>query len=207
MRFISRTAIVARLDWNRTSKSTSKGMTMMPCSFPVFPFPLDLVKARFLRGAAEIDASSSADASTGMKSAFCLADLLRRPFCGGLFSSMLNVITGSGWWARLPLTRLYVILVPRADAQSPQSKLLHTTSTHLTIAAYMPRSRSDSRDRSRSPDRRIQLPEGVEPLKDSDYFQKSAEFRVWLKDEKGKVRYSSLQCPRVSLNDDFGPVF
>ena len=31
------------------------------------------------------------------------------------------------------------------------------------------------------------LPGGAEPISDSDYFLKSAEFRVWLKEEKRKV--------------------
>ena len=53
----------------------------------------------------------------------------------------------------------------------------------------MPQSRSRSRSRnlSRSPDRHYELPKDVSPISESDYFLKSAEFRVWLKDEKGKV--------------------
>jgi len=50
------------------------------------------------------------------------------------------------------------------------------------------RSRSRSRDRSESPQRRVELPNGVSPISESDYFQKSDEFRLWLKEEKGKVR-------------------
>jgi hypothetical protein len=46
------------------------------------------------------------------------------------------------------------------------------------------RSRSRSRHRSRSPEKR---PEGVPEISESDYFLKSSEFRVWLKDERGKV--------------------
>ncbi|KAI0066566.1 hypothetical protein BV25DRAFT_1868232 [Artomyces pyxidatus] len=47
------------------------------------------------------------------------------------------------------------------------------------------RSRSrDSRERSKSPE--VHLPGGAEPISDSDYFAKSVEFRVWLKDEKRK---------------------
>ena len=58
----------------------------------------------------------------------------------------------------------------------------------------MPRSRSrDSQRRSESPSRR--LPGGAEPISDSDYFVKSPEFRVWLKEEKHKV-------PLESSNDD-----
>jgi len=49
----------------------------------------------------------------------------------------------------------------------------------------MPRSRS--RSRSRSHDRHYELPKDVTQISESDYFLKSAEFRVWLKDEKGKV--------------------
>jgi len=49
----------------------------------------------------------------------------------------------------------------------------------------MPRSRSrDSQHRSESPSRR--LPGGAEPISDSDYFVKSPEFRIWLKEEKHK---------------------
>ncbi|KAI0304729.1 hypothetical protein BC826DRAFT_11310 [Russula brevipes] len=49
----------------------------------------------------------------------------------------------------------------------------------------MPRSRSrDSQHRSEPSSRH--LPGGAEPLTESDYFLKSAEFRVWLKDEKHK---------------------
>ncbi|TFK56907.1 hypothetical protein OE88DRAFT_1640726 [Heliocybe sulcata] len=50
------------------------------------------------------------------------------------------------------------------------------------------RSRSVSRElrRSKSPDSRSRLPDGVDEITESDYFLKSAEFRVWLKDEKGK---------------------
>jgi hypothetical protein len=47
------------------------------------------------------------------------------------------------------------------------------------------RSHSPSRSRSRSPP--PELPGGAAPISESDYFLKSAEFRVWLKDEKGKV--------------------
>ena len=45
---------------------------------------------------------------------------------------------------------------------------------------------SRSRSRDRSPERH-ELPEGVSSISESDYFLKSAEFRVWLKDAKGKV--------------------
>ncbi|KAI0257400.1 hypothetical protein BJV78DRAFT_1366445 [Lactifluus subvellereus] len=49
----------------------------------------------------------------------------------------------------------------------------------------MPRSRSrDSPHRSESSSRH--LPGGAEPITESDYFLKSSEFRVWLKDEKHK---------------------
>ncbi|EIM83565.1 uncharacterized protein STEHIDRAFT_101856 [Stereum hirsutum FP-91666 SS1] len=50
------------------------------------------------------------------------------------------------------------------------------------------RSRSPGRDRSRSdsPEPQNRLPGGAEPISEQDYFLKSAEFRVWLKDEKRK---------------------
>ncbi|KAG6860680.1 hypothetical protein C0995_008672 [Termitomyces sp. Mi166 len=51
------------------------------------------------------------------------------------------------------------------------------------------RSRSPRRDRSRTPERDIELPHGAKPISESDYFQKSDEFRTWLKDEKGKEYY------------------
>ena len=49
------------------------------------------------------------------------------------------------------------------------------------------RSRTASRERSRSPERRVDLPHNASAISESDYFQKSSEFRIWLKDEKGKV--------------------
>ncbi|KAF8167205.1 hypothetical protein B0H34DRAFT_812546 [Crassisporium funariophilum] len=48
------------------------------------------------------------------------------------------------------------------------------------------RSRHRSEERSKSPDRQLELPKGVSPITEADYFQKSDEFRVWLKEEKGK---------------------
>ncbi|KDQ62946.1 hypothetical protein JAAARDRAFT_168280 [Jaapia argillacea MUCL 33604] len=48
------------------------------------------------------------------------------------------------------------------------------------------RERDRERDRSRSPESRTRLPDGVSEISDSDYFLKNAEFRVWLKEEKGK---------------------
>lgn len=54
----------------------------------------------------------------------------------------------------------------------------------------MPR-RTRSHSRSRSPDVSVDvtaLPKGVSTISESDYFLKSAEFRLWLKEEKGKVR-------------------
>ncbi|KAL1740772.1 hypothetical protein HDZ31DRAFT_46840 [Schizophyllum fasciatum] len=48
------------------------------------------------------------------------------------------------------------------------------------------RSRSHSRSRSRSPGRRITLPFNAEPISERDYYLKSDEFRLWLKDEKRK---------------------
>lgn len=48
------------------------------------------------------------------------------------------------------------------------------------------RSPSGERRRSRSPESRSRLPEGVNEISESDYYLKNAEFKVWLKDEKGK---------------------
>ncbi|KAI0714715.1 hypothetical protein C8Q76DRAFT_727791 [Earliella scabrosa] len=53
-----------------------------------------------------------------------------------------------------------------------------------------------SRSRSRSPDRRTALPDGVAEITESDYFLKSDEFRVWLKDEKGKY-FDELSSDRA----------
>ncbi|EIN14304.1 hypothetical protein PUNSTDRAFT_110415 [Punctularia strigosozonata HHB-11173 SS5] len=47
------------------------------------------------------------------------------------------------------------------------------------------RSPSPSRRRSRSPERR-KLPHDAEPLSEADYFLKSSEFKVWLKEEKDR---------------------
>ena len=47
------------------------------------------------------------------------------------------------------------------------------------------------RSRSRSPERKIALPGGADPISESDYFLKNDEFREWLKEEKNKVRHRS----------------
>jgi hypothetical protein len=44
---------------------------------------------------------------------------------------------------------------------------------------------SRSRSRSRSPERR-KLPHDAEPISEADYFLKSSEFKVWLKEEKDR---------------------
>ncbi|KAK0473051.1 hypothetical protein IW261DRAFT_1505511 [Armillaria novae-zelandiae] len=48
------------------------------------------------------------------------------------------------------------------------------------------RSRRRERSRSYSEDEERRLPRNASPISESDYFQKSDEFRIWLKDEKGK---------------------
>ncbi|KAI1790974.1 hypothetical protein LXA43DRAFT_458102 [Ganoderma leucocontextum] len=58
------------------------------------------------------------------------------------------------------------------------------------------RSISPSRDRSLSPEGRISLPDGVAEISESDYFLKSDEFRVWLKEEKGKY-FDELSSDRA----------
>ncbi|KAJ4470881.1 hypothetical protein J3R30DRAFT_3531646 [Lentinula aciculospora] len=46
---------------------------------------------------------------------------------------------------------------------------------------------SESRSRSREhSEENIRLPHGAKPITEADYFQKSDEFRLWLKDTKGK---------------------
>ena len=62
------------------------------------------------------------------------------------------------------------------------------------------RSRDRSRDRSRSPERRVQLPNSASPITEVDYFKKSDEFRLWLKNEKGKVRYSVISNNGYSID-------
>ena len=52
------------------------------------------------------------------------------------------------------------------------------------------RARSRSRSRSRSRERSYKLPEGVSEISESDYFLKSDEFRIWLKDEKDRASRS-----------------
>jgi len=61
-----------------------------------------------------------------------------------------------------------------------------------TMPSRRSRSRSLLRERSRSPERHAVLPYDASPISESDYFQKSNEFRIWLKDEKGKVCLPSL---------------
>ncbi|KAG7451952.1 uncharacterized protein BT62DRAFT_915737 [Guyanagaster necrorhizus] len=48
------------------------------------------------------------------------------------------------------------------------------------------RSRRRERSRSYSDEEERRLPHDASPISESDYFQKSYEFRIWLKDEKGK---------------------
>ncbi|KAH6911124.1 hypothetical protein BKA70DRAFT_1460245 [Coprinopsis sp. MPI-PUGE-AT-0042] len=48
------------------------------------------------------------------------------------------------------------------------------------------RDRHRDRSRSRSPERPVDLPDGAKPLTEKDYFQRSDEFRLWLKEEKEK---------------------
>lgn len=69
----------------------------------------------------------------------------------------------------------------------------------------MPRSRSRSPDSQRRPESSSKhLPGSAEPISESDYFLKSAEFRVWLKEEKRKVPLESsngdLFIPKSSLS-------
>jgi len=64
---------------------------------------------------------------------------------------------------------------------------------HASWSKAMPsrRSRSRSRDRSRrshSPERHVKLPSGASPITEGDYFRKFDELRLWLKEERGKVR-------------------
>lgn len=82
------------------------------------------------------------------------------------------------------------------DAHYPVWRLRHpTTTTTREMPSHRrgrsrsrERSRSRSRDRSESSERDIQLPNNAKHISESDYFLRSDEFRVWLKDEKRKVR-------------------
>lgn len=62
------------------------------------------------------------------------------------------------------------------------------------------RSRSRSRDRSESSEREIDLPNGAKSISESDYFLRSDEFRVWLKDEKHKVSTHAIRHVIVFIN-------
>lgn len=52
----------------------------------------------------------------------------------------------------------------------------------------------DRRERSTTPESDNDLPHGVLPISESDYFLKNTEFRIWLKEEKHKV-CSALRFP------------
>ncbi|KAI0756173.1 hypothetical protein C8Q80DRAFT_1090422 [Daedaleopsis nitida] len=71
----------------------------------------------------------------------------------------------------------------------------HRRRSHSRDHSESPR-RDYSRSRSRSPDRSVSLPEGVSEISGSDYFLKSDEFRVWLKEEKGKY-FDELSSDRA----------
>jgi len=80
---------------------------------------------------------------------------------------------------------------------------------HASSSKAMPsrRSRSRSRDRHRdysrdrsrrshSPERHVKLPSGASPITEGDYFRKFDELRLWLKEERGKVR---ILCYRHNM--------
>ena len=58
------------------------------------------------------------------------------------------------------------------------------------MTSYRSRSKSPQRRRSDSPEQKgaNKLPQNVEEISISDYFMKNDEFRVWLKEEKDRVR-------------------
>ncbi len=100
----------------------------------------------------------------------------------GFFSSVtvVSVIVDDRKWTRE---------VAHVNSQSVTHELA-LTSFRPCLGAVMHRSRSrDSPRRSESPSRH--LPGGAEPITESDYFLKSSEFRVWLKDDKRKVPVES----------------
>lgn len=84
--------------------------------------------------------------------------------------------------------------------QLPRRHLCTVSSLFWTMSTRRSRSRSRPRRNSRSPDSREELPHGASPISEDDYFQKSDEFRKWLKDEKGKVGQFLLDA---SLSDLF----
>lgn len=61
------------------------------------------------------------------------------------------------------------------------------------------RDHSRDRSRSRSPERYADLPSGVSPISEGDYFRKFDELRLWLKEDRGKVRKSCYRH-NVMLN-------
>lgn len=97
-------------------------------------------------------------------------------------------------------TGAHILIITMPSSNRPRSR-----SRSPERSSYRPRDRSRSRSRERTRDRSnerkrsrsrspeedpIHLPHSAKPISQKDYFQKSDEFRVWLKKEKGKVRSS-----------------
>ena len=86
-------------------------------------------------------------------------------------------------------------------------KIDHDRGVEKKMPSRRSRSRSHSNERSRSPERRAKLPNGVSPITESQYFQKSDEFRLWLKEEKNKVKALSppiqRRCTVLMTRDSF----
>jgi hypothetical protein len=80
----------------------------------------------------------------------------------------------------LPVILHYVQLPREQDSDMPSNKA-HERRPH--------------RDGSPTPGSDNDLPPGVSPISESDYFLKNTEFRMWLKEEKDKV------CPILSLEE------
>lgn len=94
-------------------------------------------------------------------------------------------------------------LIGVCSFRTPSSALQHWNLEQATTGHDMPshrrgrsrsreRSRSRSRGRSESSERDVKLPNSAKPISESDYFLRSDEFRVWLKDEKDKVSYECV---------------
>ncbi|KAJ7589370.1 hypothetical protein C8J56DRAFT_1049017 [Mycena floridula] len=99
-----------------------------------------------------------------------------------------EVFTGSDWEidsglcraGTLSLSECYVFLVVRLQFRTTPIDFLSQRKNPFHSGSHS-RSRSRSRSTLRKP-----LPHGAASISESDYFQKSDEFRLWLKDEKGK---------------------
>jgi hypothetical protein len=105
---------------------------------------------------------------------------------------------GDDWSGMMRYDCVYISRNPLFSAINTRLVTRIPRSSPACFVSSMPRSRSrDSQRRSESPSNR--LPGGAEPISDSDYFVKSPEFRVWLKEEKHKVPFETSNDDRSML--------